>query len=167
MEEIWKDVPDYDGIYQVSNIGNVKNIKYGNMLSLARNLGYVRISVSKNGIRKNRTVHSLVMAAFVGPRGEGVLINHIDGNKANNNLYNLEYCSHSHNIKEDFRTGRKSLAGEKNNRAKLKERQVIKIRELRSQGKLLREIAPIYGVQIAVISHICANKYWKHVQPTL
>ena len=88
--EIWKGVSEFKN-YEVSNLGNVRNIKTGKPIALSENLGYKRIALCSSGTRKNKTVHSLVMDSFVGLRNERV-INHINGIKIDNRLENLEYC---------------------------------------------------------------------------
>jgi DNA-binding transcriptional regulator YiaG len=164
MKELWKDVVGYEGIYIVSSLGNIKNIKTGRDISLCTNLGYARISLSKNGNIINRTVHSLVMESFVGVRHKNFVINHIDGNKSNNTIYNLEYCSQSYNRKEDFRTGRQSFKGEKNNKSKLTELKVLEIVELRKQKKIsYRALATLYNVHFTGISNIFNGHTWSEL----
>jgi len=93
--EIYKDVIGYEGIYQVSNLGNIKTFWYGNekikILSSDKN-GYLHTGLSKNGLIKTRTIHQLVAEAFLNHTrcGLKLVINHIDFNKANNKVENLE-----------------------------------------------------------------------------
>jgi len=95
MEEIWKDVPDYDGMYKVSNLGRVKSLKCGRDLIMTANPnsdGYLRLNLTKNGKGKNLKVHQLVAAGFLdhAPCGLNLLVNHKDFNRQNNNVKNLE-----------------------------------------------------------------------------
>lgn len=96
--EIWKDVLGYEGLYQVSNLGNVKSLNY-NKTGIEKNLkifknrvDYFSISLSKNNIIKTRRIHQLVAEAFLNhvPCGRKLVVNHIDFNKQNNNVNNLE-----------------------------------------------------------------------------
>lgn len=161
--EIWKGVIDFKN-YEVSNFGNVRNIKTGKVIALPENLGYTRISLCSNGSRKNKTVHSLVMDSFVGYRKDCIVINHINGIKTDNRLENLEYCSQSHNRKEDFRTGRQSLQGEKNTQSKLTEKDVLDIIELRQKIKLkYSQIADIFGITKSGVSSIFNGYTWTHI----
>ena len=107
-KEIWKDIPGYEGLYQVSNLGNVrtfKNGRYGTSkeskpLSLSINGKYLKTSLYLNGNGKRYLVHQLVAMAFLGhvPNGRGTLcVNHIDNNQLNNNVDNLEITSTRHN----------------------------------------------------------------------
>ena len=105
MEEIWKDVPGYEGLYQVSDNGNVRRLNW-NRTGTTRNItlkphknGYRQVLLAKNGKRKMFTVHRLVAMVFI-PNPDGLPhVNHIDENKANNIAANLEWCSPSYNVK--------------------------------------------------------------------
>lgn len=107
MSEIWKDIPSYEGYYQVSNYGRVrslnrviKGILYkGKLLKQqpARG-GYLHIGLAKNGIIKMCYIHRLVAMSFVGGYFDGALVNHRDENRKNNNASNLEWCTKSYNL---------------------------------------------------------------------
>jgi len=111
MDEIWKDVVGYEGLYKVSNIGNIKN-RHGKVLSLVKSTnGYYRIILSKNKRIKSFAVHRLIFDAFIGI-DNSLQINHIDGVKTNNNLSNLEQCNlrenTTHYFKDKYTGTRKS-----------------------------------------------------------
>ena len=99
-EEIFKDIEGYEGLYKVSNMGNVKSLKYGKerILKAGKNRGgYLYVFLYKDGKAKNYTVHKLVGNAFLSnPQGYKEL-NHKDEDKTNNNADNLEWCSRSYN----------------------------------------------------------------------
>ena len=98
MVEIYKDVIGYEGIYQVSNLGNVKSFKCGKekqrKLSKDKD-GYLLVGLSKNGILDVKKVHQLVAESFLNHKrcGLKLVINHIDFDKANNIVENLEIVS--------------------------------------------------------------------------
>lgn len=110
--EIWKDIKDYEGLYQVSNLGNIKRVqrkRYDRNQLLEekiikvifpKNKWYPYFSLCKNGVAKNHYLHRVLAIAFIPNPNNYPCINHIDGNKQNNNLNNLEWCSFSHNNKE-------------------------------------------------------------------
>ena len=101
--EIWRDIHGYEGKYQVSNYGRIKSL-YTNKLKKAtiKNWGYKCVDLYLNGKRENKTIHRLVAMTFIpNPNGYKV-INHIDGNKLNNNVNNLEWCTQSYNIKHSY-----------------------------------------------------------------
>lgn len=101
-EEIWKDIPGYEGLYQVSNMGRVKSLKYGKekIIKPVKNRdGYLLIGLYKNNKVKHYTMHRLVAIAFIGKPISEVYyeINHLDENKNNNKLENLQYCTRKYN----------------------------------------------------------------------
>jgi len=109
MHEEWRPINGFEGLYEISSYGRVKSFKsHPSGKILKTNLdsnGYPKISLSKNGAKKDALVHRLVAEAYL-PRVDGkTCVNHIDGNKANNRLDNLEWCTYSENIKHAIRTG--------------------------------------------------------------
>lgn len=100
-EEIWKKVSDFDD-YIVSNHGRVAKV-----LKCTKDCrGYMRAHLSKKDGKSNIFVHRLVMKAFrPNEKSEELFVNHIDGDKTNNNLDNLEWCTHKENMEHAFRTG--------------------------------------------------------------
>jgi len=97
QNEIWKAIPGFDN-YEVSNIGNVRRIDGTQMKIFKTANGYMRVGLRANGIRSQLLVHRLVLSAFVGPCPDGKQVNHIDEDRSNNNLYNLEYVTAKENI---------------------------------------------------------------------
>ena len=113
MEEIWKDIPEYKGLYQVSNLGRVKSLprivnngrSYGRFVLTKEKVmkqrhdkdGYLRITMTKNGKQKVISVHRLVALAFIPNNENKKQINHINGIKDDNRIENLEWCTNSEN----------------------------------------------------------------------
>lgn len=173
--EIWKNVVGYEGLYMVSNLGNVKAMyreslqkgRWGSALvrfperdmKLVKSpTGYLYLGLSKNGITTKHLVHRLVLQAFVG--ASNLQCNHIDGNKENNNIQNLEYCTSAQNLHHCINVlGKKR--GEGTKASKLTESEV---REIRSDKRILKEIARDYRVTLQAIHMIKARKNWKHVK---
>lgn len=103
-KEIWKDIPEYEKLYQVSNLGRVKsfckNKQEGNILSFSINpKGYYQIILTKSKKPKNWLVHRLVAIAFIPNPNNLPQVNHIDGNKQNNCVNNLEWITNEDNMK--------------------------------------------------------------------
>lgn len=100
MKEIWKDIPNYEGIYQVSNLGNIRKI-WKTKTTLCKpsydSHKYKQIVLTKDKKRKSYKVHRLVALAFIPNPNDYSEINHIDENKQNNNVKNLEWCSRIYN----------------------------------------------------------------------
>ncbi|WP_042370319.1 NUMOD4 domain-containing protein [Bacteroides neonati] len=102
MDEIWKDIKGYEGLYQVSNLGRVKSLKKRGrdeivLSQCINNKCYKMVSLSKNGKAKSMLVHRLVSYSFIQNASNYSQVNHIDGNKENNCIDNLEWCSNSYN----------------------------------------------------------------------
>lgn len=106
MQEIWKDVKGYEGRYLISNFGNVQSVKSGKLLKVhTSHKGYVIVLLYKNQKSHTNQLHRLIAQAFIPNPNNLPQINHIDGNKQNNDISNLEWCDQHHNIKEAYRLG--------------------------------------------------------------
>lgn len=96
--EYWKDVVDYEENYQISNLGIIKNKITGKCLSYFKRNGYYYVSLWKNGKQRKYRVHRLVAKTFIPNPYNYEVVNHIDENKLNNNVDNLEWCSQKDNL---------------------------------------------------------------------
>lgn len=120
QNEIWKTVVDFEA-YEVSSYGNVRrklnSLKTSSKKSNLKcffSKGYCMVDLSINGKRSRKTIHQLVARAFIENFEYGDVINHIDGNKTNNNIQNLEKSSYSANNTHAYQTGIKPVNGKKN-----------------------------------------------------
>lgn len=115
--EIWKDIVGYEGLYQVSNYGNVKRVgsfrgvnkKYldNHLLTPMDNgKGYLRIKLTKNNKSKRVMLHRIIAEAFIHNVFNKPFVNHIDHNTRNNSISNLEWCTQSENCKHSVKHGR-------------------------------------------------------------
>ena len=100
--EIWKDVLGYEGLYQVSNAGNVRSSRRpmakGGVRKKNESHGYLRVVLCKNGIVENKAIHRLVAEAFIENPNNYPVVNHMDENRTNNNVNNLEWCTQLYNV---------------------------------------------------------------------
>lgn len=173
--EEWKDVVGYEGIYQVSNLGYIKRVS-GDSRTMPRKIlkpcgngrGYLYVVLYRDHKRRQIAVHRIVALAFLPHKQEETEVNHIDGDKHNNNLENLEWVTPSENAIHAVRIlGKLSLpvrVGEKNNNAKLTRESVQQIRQLLATMQYTRrEIAKRFDVSTSCIASIARRRTWKHV----
>lgn len=112
MEEIWKPIPDYEGLYEISNMGNVRSIDRtvrdinGRILAIkgilktpVLNGKYYMVSLSKNNKQKWHSIHRLVALTFIPNPNNLPVVNHKDENPMNNKVENLEWCTQQYNVK--------------------------------------------------------------------
>jgi hypothetical protein len=170
MPEHWKPIDKHPlcsgPFYEVSNLGRVRNINTGKVLK-NRACGRKReqyATVLLYG--KNMAVHRLVAHHFLGPRPDGQQVNHIDSNKMNPCVTNLEYVTPHGNVQHGYDSGsHKPLCGERNPSVKLTASQVAEIRALYVPWKVSQpHLARKYGVTQATIWHIVSGESWKEVR---
>lgn len=156
MKEIWRDVQGYNGYYKISNIGNVMG-RSGNILKPAINKdGYKKVIFCVNKIQKTFTVHRLVASAFIKNPKNKEFVNHIDLNKTNNNVNNLEWVTNKENLLHALNNGVVF-------NHKLNSNEVIDIVEGMSDGFSQSEIARYYNVSVMAINKISLGKSWSRV----
>lgn len=183
--ETWKNVIGYETFYQVSNFGNVRSldriVNKPNGVSYMRkgklcvqsksNLGYMTIGFTVNNIKVNKYVHRLVAEAFITNINDYPQVNHIDCDKTNNRMYNLEWCTNSQNHIHAFKNGlnklhlyRVAYSGEQNTNSLLKEKQVLEIRQKYIPYKYsAKKLSKEYNVSESCITHILNNTSWKEI----
>ncbi len=154
-DEIWKDIPGYEGEYQVSNLGMIKSLKRGIIRKICpQKSGHLNVKLSKNGIKKFYGVHRLVLQAFVGPCPENYECRHFpDRNPANNRLDNLSWGTAKQNHL-DCKVHGTDVAGERNGRCKLNDKQIEDIRQLKKQGRSSVWIANYYNLSKGYVNKI-------------
>lgn len=152
-EEVWKDVGVFPG-YVISNLGRVMNKKTGRVHKGNEiNGGYIQVQLGGRK-RKMFLVHRLVAMAFIPNPHNHPEVNHEDGDKKNNTVSNLTWCTHKENIRHAFRTGlhdNRNTSGERNGNAKLLD---VQRQHILSDNRTLTEIAKDYGVTIQCIAYV-------------
>lgn len=174
QKEIWKPIKGYEGLYLISNLGNIKN-KRGKYrkISIGKR-GYKCVTLCKNGKHKNKTLHRLLMESFVPNPENKPHIDHIDGNRLNNNLNNLRWVTQKENNNNPVTKGklwrgdnrddivRKMLETRSNNGGKYSP---IKIYAYTKHGEFFKsyysigEAARIMGVDAKRIQSILNNNH--------
>lgn len=114
MTEIWKDISEYEGLYQISNLGNVKSQhsnrmnrqKPGKLLKIAlMKNGYMSLELRMGDTNKRHLIHRLIAESFISNPDNKPVVNHINGIKTDNRIENLEWCTQSENIRHAIDTG--------------------------------------------------------------
>jgi hypothetical protein len=184
-EEIWKEIEGFNGAYLVSSHGRVKScdrlVRYQNgfckkiksriLKPSPSSSGYPAVSlptIGKINHHSTRAIHRLVAEAFLDNPSLLPCVNHRDGNKTNNHLSNLEWCSYGQNSVHAVLMGKfkhvRHAKGEDAGHSKLKEWQVLKIRQLAEHGELThKQISEIFLIDSSAVSRILNRKTWKHL----
>lgn len=177
----FKEIAGYEGFYEVSDQGTVKSLdrmvktinkreylRKGKIMNkCVDGLGYEIVGLTINSKTISKKVHRLVGETFLPNPENKPCINHIDGNKTNNKVTNLEWCSYSENSKHAYKNGLTNpkypvLEGEKNGRALLTEQQVKDIRsKYIPYKKSVKDLSKEYNVSQSCITHILNNTSWK------
>ena len=188
MTEIYKDIPEYEGLYQISNLGNVKSLDRYNVDKNGKtkfypgrelipdkivrdHTTYLRVTLSKNGKTKRFGVHRLVALTFIYTNDQTLHVNHIDNNGLNNTVTNLEWCAHTENMlhaKKQCRLFNAQSKGGKLAGITMKLKAKERLESLVGIKSGLLEIIGYYGMSgtkhhVICKCHGCGNKY--HIYP--
>lgn len=168
--EIWKKSKIVTN-YEVSSLGRIRNLKSKRVLKQCLNT-YYQVSITIESKTKNFKIHRLVADAFLLNPSKKPCVNHKDGNKLNNNVDNLEWCTHRENIIHAIENGLFKFSNSRFNyhlgghNAKLNDTQVKEIRSKLENKIKQRDIAKYYNVSENVISTIKHNTRYKNVGVT-
>lgn len=176
--EIWKSVLDYEGFYEVSDLGRVRSVARSVSRGLGRSgvqrrisvlltpsvsaKGYLRLQLCKNGICKKYHVHVLVLEAFVSPRPLDLEGCHRNGNQLNNEVGNLKWATSEEN-NADRATHRTLPRGSNSVSAKIDEVIALKIKSWIASGFSTPRIVAELGVSKHIVNNIRCKKAWAHV----
>lgn len=180
MEEIWKDIIGFEGVYQISNSGRLKSLdriltfmrlgkidyikRKSRILNPGLNTGgYYHVKLTFGNKKEVHRVHRLVALHFLDNPDSLNIVNHIDSDKTNNRVNNLEWCTEEHNRNHARNIFNDSVYGESCKKSKLTEEQVREIKRNGMQDKSCVEIGSLYNVSEDTIRRILNGKSWRHV----
>lgn len=166
MTEIFKIIPDTEGMYSVSNLGRIRNNATAYVLNpFMTDRGYLQVSIqfTSRSDRISISVHKLVARAFVENPNEKPYVNHKDGNKTNNVALNLEWVTPLENNEHAVKSGL-IVSGEDSYLHKLIESEVHEIIRLLQEGKRNIELAKRYNVAHSTIDDIRCNRTWRFIE---
>lgn len=177
-KEIWSPVKELSDYYEVSTYGRVKSVprmvnsghgskrfvKGGFRKPCLGTTGYWHLTFVINGKTKAARLHRMVAEAFIPNPENKPCVNHRDGDKLNNHVNNLEWCTYSENSIHAHKTGLSSVKkGEDVANSIFKTADVLRIRELFEMGVTQPELQKIYSASYAAINSIVRRRTWKHL----
>ncbi len=178
MEE-WRPIKGFDGKYEVSSLGRVRssgysyetrnaygkyiNHKPGVILRPQKDKGYLKVCLYNNGKPLQKRVHRLVAEAFLNKDSVRKQVNHKNGNKHDNRVENLEWCTQAENVAHALRSG---LISQKRvyRPRRLSYEDVVGIKKMKKDGFLGREIAHKYNITLNYVYDIAGGRVWKEIR---
>ena len=158
--EIWKPIPEYEGLYYASNLGRVKKHNYPDSNKIMRQnfiRDYLVVGLTDYEHKtKTHRVHRLVAITFKNNDNKNLIVNHINGIKTDNREINLEWIERAENSKHTYTSGIYIK--------KLTPNMVIEIKNMLSEGVMQKEIANKFNVSRSIISEINTNKKWINIK---
>lgn len=181
-ENLWGDLPDYEDYYQVSTSGGIRSkdrkvlsknqfgayemLRKGKVLKVTKTKqGYGEVKLTNSeGSCSTYKIHRIIASAFIPNPLEKSQVNHIDGNKLNNRVDNLEWATPSENTQHAYDTGLICRKGSKQSSSVLKECDIPFIRLWVEYGYRYKDIAEAFGVGSTSIGNIMTKVAWSHVE---
>lgn len=182
--EIWKPLPKWEGLYEVSSLGRVRSLdrewvqphsrtgrpvkvtKQGKILKQSKTssrIEYMRVTLRRPKYHEVRSVHQLVLEAFAGPKPEGMVCRHLNGDPTDNRAENLAWGSQQENV-DDRASHGKTVRGTRHWQSRFSEDDVRSIRAEYEAGAGISELARKYGAPISTINNLLpGGKNWRHI----
>ena len=163
MEE-WRDIPEYEGYYQANDKGEIRNCNRGSsMTSHIHRTGYYQVTLTKDKVRKNWKLHRIVALTFIPNPENKPCVNHKNGDKSDNTISNLEWCTYKEN--NDHAVSNSLWVARRGEEVgKLTEEEVLDIREKYATGDYTQKsLGEEYGIHQGHITKIVNLKSWTHI----
>jgi hypothetical protein len=174
--EIWMDIPNYEGYYQVSSFGRVKSIerhrkgKNNSLVPVKERIiefsvdkdGYYKCVLSKDTKKSTLRVSRIVAIAFILNPNNYLQVNHINGIRDDNCVDNLEWCNEMQNKKHRKAILQSYKYGENHPLSKLRKHDILNIRSIYKKGVPQKEIASAFGISQSQVSNIITEFHWKN-----
>jgi len=158
---VWKEIDGYNGDYLISDNGKVKSVRTNRIMKSNLRTGYPSVGLSLKGKTKNVRIHRIVAMEFIDNPYDKRCVNHIDGNKENNNASNLEWATHSENNLHAMRNGlNQAPRGHDQNFSKLTNENVKKICERLENNEIPKDICKAFNVSGRTIYDIKQGNTW-------
>lgn len=173
MQELWLPIPSYEGLYEISNLGNVKSLSRTDLSNRQRpekiiglinkHNGYKVVTLTKGHLKKQLAVHRLVLLIFIGKCPENMEACHNDGNKANCSLENLRYDTHANNNRDKIK--HKTIPkGSSHHMNKIPESDIASIFY---DKRPIKDLAQLYNVLPCSINAIKKRRNWRWITDQL
>ncbi len=164
--ESFSFVPETENTYMVSNFGNIISVRNGIKREIKpfrnKHHDYLSVTLCINGNTKRYRLHRLIAIVLIPNPENKPQVNHIDGNKHNNRVDNLEWCTQKYNSIHSLKTGLSKYVGEKSHFAKLTKEQVIDLKFKRIKGHKVKDLAKEFNISDRQVIRICQNKAWSY-----
>lgn len=181
MEELWKPVANYEGLYEVSNLGRIRSVDHFELINskgghvhkrfrkgqvLVQSFDgsghYLHVRLQKNGLGKSRNVHRIVAETWIPNPNMFPEVNHIDENKCNNSVENLEWCDRKYNNNYGSKLG--STRGAKNPQNKFSEETITALKSEYIPNDPEHGLTPLakkYGISVSHVCSIIKGRRWE------
>ena len=163
------DIEEFKGFYKISMDGTVVSIPRNGTSNVERIVkptigtnGYLKVSLRCSGKRYTRNIHRLIALTFIENPNKYPCVNHIDGNKLNNDISNLEWSTYSGNIQHAYDNGL-TIPAKGEHRSNLTNDDVLRILTMKEKGETLKNIAKDFNVSASTISDIVSGRTWSHL----
>lgn len=161
-DEVYRSIRNYEGLYRVSNHGNVYSIRSKKLLRPRERAGYYRVVLQDDGVTAQYFIHRLVLETFVGPCPAGMECRHLNGDRIDNRVENLAWGTRQQNAYDRIAHGTQ-VRGMTHHKSKLTDSDVAEIRRRIAAGERGVDVARAFSITPAEVSKIKLRQVWPHI----